>query len=153
EVPSARIDLERFEQGAEISEGAVVLDPIDPEETASAPLDLDLALVPGNQVTLSGYGLDGTLEGRPQVRARPAREMTAAGALDVGGKYEAYGQELQITRGQMTWSNNRVSDPRVNLRAERRVGDVTAGIDVTGNATTPRVEVWSNPSMPQSEAL
>jgi len=153
EVPSARIDLERFEQGAEISEDVVVLDPIDPEETASAPLDLDLALVLGNQVTLSGYGLDGTLEGRLQVRARPGREMTATGALDVGGKYEAYGQELQITRGQMTWSNNRVSDPRVNLRAERRVGDVTAGIDVTGNATAPRVDVWSNPSMPQSEAL
>ncbi|WP_125076499.1 translocation/assembly module TamB domain-containing protein [Pseudoxanthomonas sp. SGT-18] len=152
-VPSARIDLERFEQGAEISEDVVVLDPVDPEETAEAPLDLDLALVLGEDVRLSGYGLTGTLAGRLQVRARPGREMTATGALDVGGKYEAYGQELQITRGQMTWSNNRVSDPRVNLRAERRVGDVTAGIDVTGNATTPRVEVWSNPGMPQSEAL
>ncbi len=152
-VPRARIDLERFEQGASVSEDVVVLDPVDPEETAEAPLDLDLALVLGDQVTLSGYGLDGTLAGRLQVRARPGREMTATGALDVGGKYEAYGQELQITRGQMTWSNNRVSDPRVNLRAERRVGDVTAGIDVTGNATTPRVEVWSNPGMPQSEAL
>lgn len=152
-VPSARIDLERFEQGASVSEDVVVLDPVDPEETAAAPLDLDLALVLGDDVRLSGYGLDGSLAGRLQVRARPGREMTATGALDVGGKYEAYGQELQITRGQMTWSNNLVSDPRVNLRAERRVGDVTAGIDVTGNATTPRVEVWSNPGMPQSEAL
>ncbi|WP_447729212.1 translocation/assembly module TamB domain-containing protein [Pseudoxanthomonas suwonensis] len=152
-VPSARIDLERFEQGAEVSEDVVVLDPVDPEEAPDAPLDLDLALVLGEDVRLSGYGLDGSLEGRLQVRARPGREMTATGALDVAGKYEAYGQQLQITRGQMTWSNNRVSDPRVNLRAERRVGDVTAGIDVTGNATTPRVEVWSNPTMPQSEAL
>src|SRR5690606_11275600 len=105
-VPSARIDLERFEQGAEVSEDVVVLDPVDPEEAPDAPLDLDLALVLGEDVRLSGYGLDGSLEGRLQVRARPGREMTATGALDVAGKYEAYGQQLQITRGQMTWSNN-----------------------------------------------
>src|SRR5690606_19969625 len=100
--PSARIDLERFEQGASVSEDVVVLDPAEPEEAAAAPLDLDLALVLGDGVRLSGYGLDGSLGGRLQVRARPAREMTATGALDVGGKYEAYGQELQIYRGQMT---------------------------------------------------
>ena len=152
-VPSARINLERFEQGVEVSEDVVVLDPVDPEETPDAPLDLDLALVLGEDVELTGYGLAGGLQGRLQVRARPGREMTATGALDVDGRYKAYGQELQITRGQMTWSNNLVSDPRVNLRAERRVGDVSAGIDVTGNAMQPRVEVWSNPSMPQSEAL
>ncbi|KAF1686912.1 pathogenicity protein [Pseudoxanthomonas broegbernensis] len=152
-VPSATINLERLDQGASVSEDVVVADPVDPEEAPSAPLEMDLALVLGDQVELSGYGLDGSLQGRLQVRARPGREMTATGALDVAGKYEAYGQQLQISRGQMTWSNNLVTDPRVNLRAERRIGDVTAGIDVTGNALQPRVEVWSNPSMPQSEAL
>jgi translocation and assembly module TamB len=152
-VPSARINLERLDQGAEVSEDVVVLDPVDPEATADAPLDLDLALDLGRDVRLSGYGLDGGLSGRLQVRARPGREMTANGALDVDGKYKAYGQQLQITRGQMSWNNNRVVDPRVNLRAERTTGDITAGINVTGNATQPRVEVWSDPALPQSEAL
>jgi len=153
EVPSARIDLERLDQGATVSEDVVVLDPVDPEETPEAPLDLDLALVLGRDVRLSGFGLDGALQGRLQVRARPGREMAATGVLDVSGKYEAYGQELQISRGQMTWSNNPVNDPRIHLRAERRVEDITAGIDVTGRALQPRVEVWSDPALPQSEAL
>ena len=152
-VPSARINLERLDQSVEASEDVVVVDPVDPEATPEAPLDLDLVLELGQDVRLSGYGLDGGLTGRLQVRARPGREMTANGALDVDGKYKAYGQQLQITRGQMTWNNDRVSDPRVNLRAERRTGDVTAGINVTGNASQPRVEVWSDPSLPQSEAL
>lgn len=153
EVPSADVQIERLDSGVSVSEDVVVVDPVNPEETPSAPLDMDLALVLGEDVHLAGYGLDGTLTGRLQVRARPGREMTGTGALEVGGRYEAYNQKLTITRGQMTWSNNLISDPRINLRAERTVSEVTAGIDVTGHASEPRLQVWSNPSMSQSEAL
>jgi translocation and assembly module TamB len=153
EVTQATVNLERFEQGATVSEDVVVVDPVDPEEQRSAPLDLDLAVILGKDVTISGYGLQGTMGGRLQVRSRPGHEMVATGALDVGGRYKAYGQDLTITNGQLTWSNNQIADPRINLRAERRVGDVVAGIDVSGHATAPQLNVWSNPSMPQSEAL
>jgi translocation and assembly module TamB len=114
---------------------------------------MDLALILGDDVHMAGFGLKGALSGRLQVRARPGREMTANGGLDVSGRYKAYGQDLTITRGQLTWSNNIVSDPRINIRAERRIGDVTAGIDVSGRAESPRADVWASPSMSQSEAL
>src|SRR2546427_8639150 len=51
--------------------------------------------------------------------------MTANGGLEVSGRYKAYGQDLTITRGNLTWNYNAVSDPRINIRAERRIGDVT----------------------------
>lgn len=153
EVTQATVNLERLEQGVSVSEDVVVVDPVDPEEQPSAPLDMDLALVLGDDITITGYGLQGTMSGRLQVRAQPGRDMLANGALDVGGRYKAYGQDLTITHGQLTWSNNPIADPRINLRAERRVGDVVAGIDVSGHATEPQLNVWSNPSMPQSEAL
>ncbi len=152
-VPEADIDLERLERGTSVSEDVVVLDPANPEETPSSPLDMDLAVILGDNVKMAGFGLKGALTGRMQVRARPGREMTANGGLDVSGRYKAYGQDLTITRGQLTWNNNIVSDPRINIRAERRIGDVTAGIDVSGRAESPRADVWSNPSMSQSEAL
>lgn len=41
----------------------------------------------------------------------------------------------------------------MSLRAERKIGDVTAGIDVSGRAESPRADVWSEPAMSQSEAL
>lgn len=153
EVPTAQVNLERLEQGATVSEDVVVLDPVDPDEQARSPLDMDLALILGDEVTITGYGLQGTMGGRLQVRARPGHEMVASGALEVGGRYKAYGQDLTVTRGQLTWSNNLIADPRINVRAERRVGDVTAGIDVTGHAMAPQLNVWSSPAMPQSEAL
>ncbi|MDR6675103.1 translocation/assembly module TamB domain-containing protein [Xanthomonas sp. 1678] len=152
-VPSADIDLERLDRGTSVSEDVVVLDPADPEEAPSSPLEMDLRVVLGNQVKMAGFGLKGALTGTMQVRSRQGREMTATGGLDVSGQYKAYGQDLTITRGQLTWSNNVVSDPRINMRAQRKIGDVTAGIDVTGRATAPRADVWSDPSMSQSEAM
>jgi translocation and assembly module TamB len=154
-VPSANIDVEQLDQGVSASEDVVVLDPADPEREPSSRLDLDLGITLTDQVKLKGYGLDGSLAGTLRVRSRPGREMVATGRLDVDGRYEAYGQKLLITRGELTWSNNAVSDPRINIRAEREIAsaNVTAGIDVTGRAGAPRANVWSDPAMAESEAL
>lgn len=152
-VPSADIDLERLEMGVSASEDVVVLDPEDPEAAPSSPLDMELAVVLGEDVNMKGFGLTGKIAGRMQVRARPGREMVANGRLDVDGKYKAYGQQLDITRGELSWNNSIVSDPIINIRAQRQVGDVTAGIDVTGRAQAPRAAVWSDPAMQRSEAM
>lgn len=152
-VPDADLDLERLERGTSTSDDVVVLDPVDPTAAPSSPLAMDLTIGLGERVRMKGFGLQGTLAGQMQVIARPGREMTANGQLDVGGRYKAYGQDLTITRGQLLWNHGVVSDPRIAIRAEREIGAVTAGIEVSGRAMQPRVEVWSNPSMSQSEAL
>jgi translocation and assembly module TamB len=155
-VPSAKIDLERLDRGVSISPDVVVLDPANPADLeAPMALALDLALVMGDDVVLRGFGLDGTLGGRLRVRSQPGREMTATGVLEVGGRYRAYGQELRITRGRLQWSNGPVSDPLLDIRAERRIAarNVTAGIDVRGRASAPQARVWSDPASTQSDAL
>ncbi len=155
-VPSALIDIERLDEGVSVSDDVVVLDPVDPESAGPAtPLALDLTLVMGDDVKLKGFGLDGTLGGQMRVNAVPGREMTALGALQVGGTYKAYGQELTVTRGDLRWSNTPVSDPRLDIRAERKIDaeDITAGIAVTGRASSPQVAVWTDPATSQSDAL
>jgi translocation and assembly module TamB len=152
-VASAKIDLEGLDAGVSASEDVVVLDPANPERTGSTPLDLDLALTMGDDVRLHGFGLDGMLGGSVRMRARPGRETVATGSLDVDGRYTAYGQKLQITRGRLVWSNTAFGDPVIDIRAEREVGSVTAGIDVRGRASAPIAEVWSDPATSESEAL
>ncbi len=152
-VPEADIDLERLDRGTSVSEDVVVLDPADPEDTRTSPLDMELVVSLGDKVKMAGFGLKGGLTGKMQVWAKPGREMTANGGLEVSGRYKAYGQDLTITRGNLNWNYNAVSDPRINIRAERRIGDVTAGIDVTGRAQQPKADVWSEPAMSQSESL
>ncbi|MGY0612585.1 translocation/assembly module TamB domain-containing protein [Luteimonas sp. A501] len=152
-VPSARMDLERLSDGVSASPDVVVLDPVDPDEGPAMAMELDLTLAMGDDVHLNGFGLEGELTGELRVLSRAGREMTGQGMLEVGGRYEAYGQELAITRGRLEWSNTPVSDPLLDIRAERKVGDVTAGINVDGRASAPRARVWTDPSSDESEAL
>ncbi|QIL19504.1 translocation/assembly module TamB domain-containing protein [Thermomonas sp. HDW16] len=152
-VPEADINLERLDEGVSASSDVVVLDPVDPKRSTPNTLDLDLALVMGKDVAIKGFGLTGTLGGSLRVRAAPGREMRGTGALEVGGRYTAYGQRLQITRGRLLWSNTLVGDPVLDIRAEREVGDVTAGIRVEGRASAPRATVYSDPAKSDSEAL
>ena len=153
-VPEADIHLERLDMGVSASSDVVVLDPVDPKRlSGSSPLELDLALVMGDTVKIDGYGLAGTLGGSLRVRQSPGREMRGTGVLEVAGRYRAYGQSLQITRGRMVWSNTAVGDPLLDVRAEREVGEVTAGLRVEGRASAPRATVYSNPAKSESEAL
>jgi translocation and assembly module TamB len=152
-VPSALLMLERLDRAVKTSPDVVVLDPVDPDAKVSTPVVLDLALVAGDDVRLQGFGLDGKLAGRVQVRSTPGSDPTARGRMDVSGRYVAYGQRLQVTRGVLTWTGGAVADPILDIRAERDVGGTTAGIDVTGRATAPRANVWSSDGGTQSEAL
>ena len=152
-IPEADINLERLDEGVSASEDVVVLDPVDPKREAPNRLDLDLALAMGEDVNIKGFGLVGTLGGNLRVRAVPGCEMRGTGALDVAGRYTAYGQKLDITRGRLLWSNTPVGDPILDVRAERVVGDVTAGIKVEGRASAPRATVYSDPAKSESEAL
>ena len=152
-VASAMMNLEGLSEGVSASPDVVVLDPANPERTGSTPLDMDLVLEMGDDVQLRGFGLEGALTGSLRARLRPGREGTATGTLDVAGRYRAYGQRLEIVRGRMVWSNNAFGNPLLDLRAQRVVGDVTAGIDVTGRASAPVARIWTDPATSESEAL
>jgi translocation and assembly module TamB len=154
-VPSARIDIEKLDSGVSASDDVVVLDPADPTRTPSSRLMLDLSITLGDAVNMKGYGLDGALRGTLSVRSRPGRPMVANGQIDVDGRYAAYGQKLQITEGRLSWSSDAIAAPNISLRAQREVigAGVTAGISVTGRATQPRARIWSDPELPESEAL
>lgn len=152
-VREARLDLERLDDGVSASSDVVVLDPVDPQEQPASPLAMDLTLAMGDDVQLRGFGLDGQLGGRLRVRSVPGREMTGSGSLEIAGRYKAYGQQLEITRGRLVWSNSAIADPILDVRAQREIGEVTAGITVTGRASAPEANVYSNQAGSQSDAL
>lgn len=153
-VPEADLHLERLQSGVSPSPDVVVLDPDKPvAATTPIAVDVDLGLRVGDKVRIDGYGLTGSLSGSLRVRQPPGGDIRATGALEVAGRYRAYGQNLQITRGRLAWSNAAIGNPQLDIRAERHVGDVTAGVAVTGRASNLQASVYSNPAMSQSEAL
>lgn len=153
-ISQADIHLERLDMGVSPSSDVVVLDPADPGQgNTRTALDMDLNVQMGKAVQVDGYGLRGRLDGSVRVRVQPGREALGNGALQVEGRYRAYGQNLQITRGGLRWANTPIDDPLLDIRAERNVGDVTAGIRVEGRAQAPKATVYSVPAKSESEAL
>lgn len=151
-VPYARIDLEQLQGTTTPSSDVVVVD-AHTEEDAGLGLDSDIAIVLGDDVRLNGFGLKSKLDGQLAVRDRPGRATLGAGAIQVGGAYKAYGQDLTITRGRLSFASTPIDNPAVDLRAERKIDDVTVGVQVRGTALAPELTLWSEPSMEQAEQL
>ncbi len=150
-VPRARIDLERLQSVDAPSPDVVVLD--QPEPTPGLAVDADVKLRLGEDVRMSGFGLKGTLAGELRVRDRPGRATTARGAVEVGGIYKAYGQDLRITRGHIAWAATPIDTPSLDVRAERKLDDITVGVQVRGPSSAPELSLWSQPAMEQAEQL
>ncbi|MBS0456615.1 MAG: translocation/assembly module TamB domain-containing protein [Proteobacteria bacterium] len=154
DVPTAKLDLERLDSTISPSPDVVVLDPRQKQPRSPLKVDVDLQLALGKHVTLKGFGLDGTLGGALRVRKPAGAGMTANGALDVGGRYAAYGQQLEIERGRLTYNGGGFDDPALDVLAQRQFDDgVTVGVRVRGSARRPQTQIVSTPAMDPSNAL
>ena len=150
-VPFARIDLERLESVTTPSSDVVIVDA--PQAGGGLAIDTDVSVTLGESVRMNGFGLKGTLAGTLRVRDRPGRATTARGAIEVGGAYKAYGQDLTITRGHVAWASTPIDMPTLDIRAQRKIDAVTVGVQVRGTALVPELSLWSDPAMEQAEQL
>lgn len=151
DIPYARIDLERLESVDTPSSDVIIID--DDAVTAGPAVDTDVTVIFGDDVRMNGFGLKGTLDGRLRVRDSPGRATTARGAIEVGGAYKAYGQDLRITRGHVSYAATPLDTPALDIRAERKIDAITVGVQVRGTALVPEMTLWSNPTMEQAEQL
>lgn len=150
-VPFARIDLERLESVTTPSSDVVIVDAA--QASGGLAVDTDVSVTLGESVRMNGFGLKGTLAGTLRVRDRPGRATTARGAIEVGGAYKAYGQDLTITRGHVAWASTPIDMPTLDIRAQRKIDAVTVGVQVRGTALVPELTLWSDPAMEQAEQL
>jgi len=153
-IPRAGITVQSIPEGArKPSQDAVVRgrDATENGDTRRTNVDIDVTL--GNEVKFAGFGLTTGLTGNLRVQAAPSAPVTGLGRISlVGGRYEAYGQDLEIERGELIF-NGPINNPLLDVRAIRRLPDVTAGIHVTGTPSMLSSEVFSDPAMSDVEAL
>ena len=68
------------------------------------------------------------------------------------GTYFAFGQRLDIDRGQLVFDGP-LDNPGLDIVALRRHQAVEAGVAVTGTVKVPVIQLTSNPPVPDSEKL
>ncbi len=156
EIPRASIELVEVPATAvPVSPDVVMVDSAAGQDR-SGPITVtsNIRLVLGDDVRFSGFFFTSKVEGTLALEDRPHLPSTAAGELRlVGGRYRAYGQDLQIERGRFRF-NGPLDNPGLDVRAFREARDRTiAGLDITGTLQAPEVSIWSNPPMSQSQAM
>lgn len=108
----------------------------------------------GDFVRFNGFGLRARLAGDINLIDEPQQPTMASGELRVTeGEYRAYGQDLIIERGRLLFFGGPVDNPGLDVRAVRKVQDITAGLLVRGTLKAPQVSIFSEPPMAETDAL
>lgn len=160
-VPRARITIEGLPaQAVAPSPDAVVHGLAERAARARRPLELNAAieLTLGDDVRYTGLNLDSTVSGGLTLTTRPNESASATGTLRLAGTYDAYGQQLTLSDGQLLF-NGPLADPGLDVRAVRTfeaelgTDDTEVGIELTGTLREPRTRVFSRPAMNEADAL
>lgn len=111
-------------------------------------LQIDL----GEKLKLRGRGLDTQLRGNLAVSAPAGRVAVNGSVRTEAGTYAAYGQNLSIERGVLVFIGA-AENPRLDVVAVRPGLDVRVGVQVGGTAQNPRVRLFSEPEMSDTDKL
>lgn len=107
----------------------------------------------GRHFYFDGAGARGRLAGQVAVTASAQDLTRASGTVTlVDGRYEAYGQQLDIERGILNFQGL-LENPALNILAVRRGLPVEPGIEITGFAQAPQIRLVSEPNVPDAEKL
>lgn len=115
----------------------------------------------GKHFKVNLAGLTGRIEGNLLLKRSNQGLLTATGkCLLEDGKYTAHSQDLTISKGELDFLGDSVSNPRLNIVAERTIdlaseaGDVstdlmpdsiTVGLKVNGTVSNNKISLFSHP--------
>lgn len=160
-IPRANITVDSLPQNAVgLSADHILLnrrlEPVSAEQNPQFALETDIRVRLGQQVRLSAFGLKTRLNGELRVQQQQINPTVRGEVSLQDGTFRAYGQDLLIRQGKMTFSGP-ADQPFLNVEAIRNPAnmedDVIAGIRVTGPADEPVISIFSEPSKPQANAL
>lgn len=114
---------------------------------------LDVGIDFGRYFLFSGAGVTARLAGDIRLRAGGRDLPRATGSIRLrDGRFDAYGQQLDIERGILTFQGL-PDNPGLDVRAMRRGLAVEAGVQIGGTAKKPVVRLVSDPEVADAEKL
>jgi translocation and assembly module TamB len=155
-IPTARVELATPGGALTPSADVIVADPAATaaERARAWSVRADVRVALGELVRVSGYGFSGLVGGQVRITDEPEAATRAQGELVIrDGRYRAYGQDLSIEQGRLLYAGGPIDDPGIDARAQRRVGEIVAGIRVGGTLRLPTFTLYSTPPMSETDTL
>jgi translocation and assembly module TamB len=114
----------------------------------------DVSIHLGDDVQLNTFGLKGKLAGDVTTTTKPSEPARGKGELRVEtGRYQAYGQDLEIERGRLLFEASPLDNPGLDILATRTIEEQHVGVNVRGTLRAPRLSFYSDPYLSQSETV
>lgn len=117
--------------------------------------DVQVTLDLGPDFQVQGQGLTTRLGGKVNLISNAANKGIPRLVGEVsteGGRYKAYGQQLNIDTGLLRF-NGPYDNPLLEILAIRPNLSQRVGVQITGSAMTPKVRLYSDPEMPDADKL
>lgn len=153
-IPQAYINIKEIPVSSidETSDAYVVGEKKKGENVSAIRLQPNVVVELGDKVRINAFDLRAKLSGSVKI-TNNKRDILANGSLRVtDGKYQAYGQDLSIENGRLIFNGS----PKLvgmDIRATREVNKTIVGVHLGGNLLHPKSTIFSDPTLPESEAL
>lgn len=165
DVPQARIDIKELPKGATtLSPDIIVVEDVEENEKRTEELEnnnlvakVNVDVIIGEDVKLSGYGLDASLKGDMNVRLVSPKPVQLGGELRiVKGVYKSYGQDLTIEDGQILFVGP-IDQTSLDMDAVRTIDgeeiERKAGLRLSGKIADPEVTLFTDPADKSQESI
>jgi autotransporter translocation and assembly factor TamB len=156
-IPKAIIQLQQIPESAvKVSDDEIIIGetPEQAEKPAATNINANINLELGKNVSFSGMGLKTDLKGKLQL-IKTGDRLSMYGDVNMEkARYKSYGQDLTVRKGQFVF-NGAADNPSLNVEATRLSVDkkITAVLNVTGTLDKLQTRIYTEPSLPETEAL
>ncbi len=153
-IPQADINLKDIPEISidENSDAYVVGERKAGEQVSAVRVRPNVLIQLGDKVRINAFDLRARLSGNVRV-THNRKDIITTGSLRVtDGKYQAYGQNLEINNGRLIFNGS----PKLigmDIRATRKIDDAVVGVHLGGTLLSPKSKIFSDPTLPESEAL
>ena len=152
-VPYAKLQPKDVTRASQVSNDAIIIDSSE-KPLPKWQITTRVRLILGDRVSFFGFGFEGQLGGSLLIEEAAGQLTSGIGEINIPqGRYRAYGQRLDIENGRLLFTGGPLTNPGLDIRAVRKSGNVTAGIQVTGTLRQPQLELFSIPAMGQTDTL
>ena len=162
DIPAAEINIKELPRGAAtVSDDVIVIEDVyaktqskrEEKQTATA-IDLKVSVELGDDVNLSGYGLNASLTGDIAVSQATPNPVQLGGEVTiVEGTFKQYGQDLNITDGQVLFVGP-IDQTSLDIDAVRQIGtERVAGLHLEGRLEDPEISLFTEPADKTQESI